>query len=512
MAVSKNVVTKPVLRTIGLCEGGHSSTLRLTIVFHPDLARIGHWASLGAWDADRPETIPEEFSIGRHFPPFSDQRPLENLHVSRLACRLKPNTPKHAKGSFSLRVESAAHAEVRIGAQGHAGFIADHEALVRGVPIRLSHGVVLVLRLINSHADEEKLPPEALKRLLPGASPEIARLWHQIALVSPTTLPILIQGESGVGKERVAQAVHDLSTRSSYSLVVINLAAIPEGLAAAELFGSVRGAYTGAIDRQGAFQRANKSTLFLDEIADAPIAVQVQLLRALEQGEVQILGGVSQRVNVRIVAATDQQTSEANGFRTALHHRIAGFTLLIPPLRERPEDIAPQAMAMLDGEVDVPESLSPCKSADMPEVAAHWARFFYKALTHDWPGNSRELKHAVMLVAQDKGSLLPLNSGARASREVSSFQSLSDQHIEEVYRAQHYEITATAAVLGLSRQALYRKLETHDNFVSVDDLTDTQILEVIGRVESIKAAALELKISHHALRPRLRRLGLTTHV
>ena len=109
----------------------------------------------------------------------------------------------------------------------------------------------------------------------------MARLWHQIALVAPTNLPILIQGESGVGKERVAQAVHDLSARSSQHLVVINLGAVPQDLAAAELFGSVRGAYTGAIDRLGAFQRAHKGTLFLDEIADAPTAVQVQLLRAL---------------------------------------------------------------------------------------------------------------------------------------------------------------------------------------------------------------------------------------
>ena len=512
MAVPKDVVTKPALRTLDFREGAHSSSLRLTIVFHPDLQRIGHWSNLGDWEAERPETIPSEVSIGRYFPQFSDRRNLEDEHVSRLACRLKPKRPKHAEGCFSLRIESAEHAEVRVGAGGHAGFIADHESLVRGVPLRLSHGIVLVLRLIHSHADDDKSPPERLNTMLPGASPEMARLRHQVALVAPTTLPILIQGESGVGKERVALAVHNLSARSSHSLVVMNLAAIPQDLAAAELFGSVRGAYTGAIDRQGAFQRANQSTLFLDEIADAPISIQVQLLRALEQGEVQILGGLMQTVNVRIVAATDQTTSEENGFRKALHHRIAGFTLVIPPLRQRPEDIAPQAMAMLGRDVEVSESLNPSKSSDCPEIAAHWARFFFDALTHDWPGNSRELRHAVMLVAQDKGSLLPLSTEAKNHPRNKEFQSLSDQHLEEVYRAQHYEIAATAAILGLSRPALYRRLEAHDSFVLVDDLADTDILEVMARVNSVKAAALDLKISHHALRRRLRRLGIATDV
>ena len=509
MAVPQELVTRPALRTGGRDQGRFRLTLRLTIVFHPDLQRIGHWANLCPWETESPEAIPGELSIGRYFPEFSDRRTLEDNYVSRLACVLTPKRSGYPDGHFSLRMEAVSHADVRIGAAGHKGFVADHDALVKGVPLRVSHGVVLVLRLIACGNNDEADSHHLLKSILPGASVEMARLWHQIALVAPTNLPILIQGESGVGKERVAQAVHDLSARSSQHLVVINLGAVPPDLAAAELFGSVRGAYTGAIDRLGAFQRAHKGTLFLDEIADAPTAVQVQLLRALEQGEVQILGGVSQTVNVRIVAATDQSTSEQDGFRAALHHRVAGFTLEIPPLRERPEDIVPQALMMLGTDVDVSELLNPRHAMETPEVAAHWARFFFDALSHRWPGNSRELRHAVMLVAQDKSAMLPLIKGLQERETSGSAEALSDQHLEQVYQAQHYEIAATAAVLGLSRQALYRRLEAHPGFVLVDDLADTDILAVMKRVKSIKAAALELKISHHALRPRLRRLGVT---
>lgn len=509
MAVPQELVTKPALRTGELEREYSLPTLRLTIVFHPNLQRIGQWVDLCPWETGRPDALPGELSIGRYTPEFSDQRPLEDQYVSRLACLLTPKVSQHADGRLSLRLEAAAHAGVRIGAGGHKGFIADHEALVKGVPLRLSHAVVLVIRLVVSGADNHSPPQDLLQKLLPGASADMSRLWHQIALIAPTNLPILIQGESGVGKELVAQALHELSARASRRLVVINLAAIPQELAAAELFGSIRGAYTGAIDRLGAFQRAHESTLFLDEIADAPIEVQVQLLRALEQGEVQILGGSSKTVDVRIVAATDQSTSEDNGFRAALYHRISGFTLHIPPLRARPEDIAPQAMAMLDRDVEVAASLNPCRCSELPEIAAHWARFFFDALSHDWPGNSRELRHAVMLIAQDKGSLLPLNSETQDSQEDAASEALSEQSLERVYRSQHYEIAATAAVLGISRPALYRRLETHPGFVRVDDLSDAVILEMMARVDSIKEAALELKISHHALRPRLRRLGLT---
>ena len=284
MAVPQELVTKPALRTGDPDEGCFPATLRLTIVFHPDLQRIGRWADLCAWEAERSDLILDELQLGRYFPKFSDQRSLEDSYVSRLACLLHPKRSRHPDGNLSLRIQAAAHADVRIGAARHKGVIADHDALVAGVPLRLSHGVVLVLRLIASGERDPAVSHAVLQQSLPGASWEMQQLWHQIALVAPTNLPILVQGESGVGKERVAQAIHALSARSSQPLAAINLAAIPQDLAAAELFGSVRGAYTGAIDRLGAFQRAHKGTLFLDEIADAPMAVQVQLLRALEQG------------------------------------------------------------------------------------------------------------------------------------------------------------------------------------------------------------------------------------
>jgi len=481
--------------------------LRLTLVFHPDLQRIGQWLDLCPWDPERPDLLPREISLGRYTPVFSDGRPVEEQHTSRLALKAIPGLPRQPGAHASLRLEADDHADVRIGPGGHRAFIADHDALQRGVPIRLAHAVVLVLRWIADSASTGD-ETEQLAALLPGSSSEMMKLRRDIAVVAATPLPVLILGESGVGKEWLARAVHACSGRSRQPMVAVNLAAVPADLAAAELFGSVRGAFTGARDRPGAFQRAHGGTLFLDEIADAPVAVQVQLLRALEQGEIQVLGGDVARVNVRVIAATDQSVGEERGFRAALRHRLAGYTLYLPPLRNRPEDIAPQAMAMIDDQVPVRAEVNPRLSHEQPAVAAHWARFFFDAVSRDWPGNSRDLRHAVTLLAA--GHDAPRALAPRGTEEVTPGPDprISEEHLERVHEAHDYEVSATAAALGLSRQALYRRLQLHPRCVLAEDLTDAQVMLALEKVGSLKDAARALRVSQHALRPRLRRLGL----
>ena len=479
----------------------------MTVVFHPDVKRIGQSVDLCPWDSQQPAGFPEKIVVGRLSPLLSDGKPLADPHISRRAFVARPRALNQPGAQPGLRVESDEHADVRIGADRHARFIADDKTLQRGVPVCLGHAVVVVLRSVVPEASPSDPLPEQLARLLPGVSPAMQALRDRVAAVAPTMLPVLLLGESGVGKERVARALHTLSERSHHDMEVINLAAVPESLAAAELFGTVRGGFTGATARDGAFRRAHGGTLFLDEVADAPLNVQVQLLRALEQGDVQVVGGAVQRVDVRIIAATDQDMTAASGFREALRNRLAGFTLTIPPLRERPEDIGPQAMSLLEEAVTLPERLHPARSLEEPSVAAAWARFFYAGLQNEWLGNSRELRFALaaMAVGEPRFQQSPA-PGYQPAAAVTDRQ-LSDEDLMRIYESQHFEISATAALLGLSRQALYRRLQGLPEFALVDDLTDHQIEQAVDATGSPEGAALSLRVSLHALRPRLRRLS-----
>ena len=498
--------TLPSLQS-GLSHPDTVPVLRMTVVFHPDLARIGQYVDLCPWDVRQPERLPGAIVVGRLSPILSDGQPLGDPHISRQAFTAQPKAIDQPGAYPGLRVEVCGDADVRIGREQHSRLIADNERLEQGIAIRLGHAVVIILRRVDANTFGDYEGSGRLADYLPGASPAMQALRRQVAAVAPTPLPVLLLGESGVGKERAARAVHALSQRATGALETINLAAVPEGLAAAELFGSVRGGFTGATARDGAFRRANGGTLFLDEIADAPLAVQVQLLRALEQGEIQVVGGTVQRVDVRIIAATDQDLSHASGFREALRNRIAGFTLTLPPLRERPEDVAPQALAMLLSEVDLPEAVHPEQSQEQPMVAAKWARFFFAAAHREWPGNARELRHALAAVACDEPSVTPLVTPTPRDKVDPSGASPSDEDLLRVYAAQGYEVSATAALLGLSRPALYRRLQAHPACRLVEDLTDEQIERAISRAESVREAAMDLRVSVHALRPRLRRLG-----
>ncbi|MGE0796748.1 MAG: nitric oxide reductase transcriptional regulator NorR [Lautropia sp.] len=223
-----------------------------------------------------------------------------------------------------------------------------------------------------------------------GQSPAMTRLLHELQVVADSGLPVLLLGETGVGKELFAHRLHQLSRRAARPLVHVNCAALPESLAESELFGHVRGAFSGATtDRPGRFETAHGGTLFLDEVGELPLAIQAKLLRALQNGEIQRLGADRPRqVDVRVIAATNRSLHELvreGAFRADLYHRLSVYPIPIPPLREREGDVLLIAGRFLELNRARLGLRSLRLSADA-EAAL---------LRYPWPGNVRELEHVI---------------------------------------------------------------------------------------------------------------------
>jgi transcriptional regulator with GAF, ATPase, and Fis domain len=233
-----------------------------------------------------------------------------------------------------------------------------------------------------------------------GDSPTMKRVYDLTHMVARRDTTVLITGESGTGKDLIAQAIHLISPRQTQPLVVINCAAIPEPLLEAELFGYVKGAFTGAVQsRIGRIHAAHGGTLFLDEIGDMPLSLQSKLLRFLEQGEVQRIGGNDNlKVDVRVVAATNADLLtlvKQRLFREDLYYRLAIFPIQLPPLRERMADVEKLAVSFLS-------KFCPGKSLGAGALDT--------LLQHNWPGNVRELRNVIeraSIVVADGPEILP---------------------------------------------------------------------------------------------------------
>jgi anaerobic nitric oxide reductase transcription regulator len=235
-----------------------------------------------------------------------------------------------------------------------------------------------------------------------GESPAISRLLHELDVVADSDLPVLLLGETGVGKELFARRLHRHSRRSRKPMVHVNCAALPESLAESELFGHVKGAFSGATaDRAGRFEAAKGGTLFLDEVGELPLSIQAKLLRALQNGEIQRLGADNViKTDVRIIAATNRQLKEntqAGHFRADLYHRLSVYPVHIPPLRERGRDILLLAGHFLE--------------FSRARLGLRGLRLSYAAeralMSYAWPGNVRELEHVI-----SRAALKALSRGA----------------------------------------------------------------------------------------------------
>ncbi len=250
-------------------------------------------------------------------------------------------------------------------------------------------------------------PVEPLPGMV-GHSPCMATVYRMARLVAPRNTPVLITGPTGTGKEVVAGAIHQLSPRASKPFVVINCAAIPEALLESELFGYVRGAFTGAVQsRLGRIHSAHGGTLFLDEIGELPLGVQSKLLRFLDQGEVQRLGSSDVfRVDVRVVAATNADLvdlSRRKQFRDDLYYRLSVFPIELPPLAQRREDIPALARHLL-------AKLQACSAEQALQQES--LRVLQQ---YGWPGNVRELQHVLerASILAEGGSIFPEHLGLK---------------------------------------------------------------------------------------------------
>ncbi len=302
-----------------------------------------------------------------------------------------------------------------------------------------------------------KLPPHIIAR-----SPLMQAVFRDVALVAPSDSRVLITGESGVGKEAVADVLHAWSTRAAGPFVKVNCAAIPETLLESELFGHEKGAFTGAVvQRIGRFEMANGGTIFLDEVADMSPPLQAKLLRATQDGRFNRVGSsIELQTNARILAATNRLLEEevkTGRFREDLFYRLNVVELNVPPLRERREDILPLASAFLAEFTQGKARLS----ASVPDCLTRYA----------WPGNVRELRNAMERAALlSLGDLImPEHLPARVrggSETAAPVERSEAERLGEIERqailaalANHnYNRTETAKALGISRRALIYKL------------------------------------------------------
>lgn len=299
-------------------------------------------------------------------------------------------------------------------------------------------------------------------------SPQMASLFEEVALVAPSTARVLITGESGVGKEVLAEHLHAWSERSAAPFIRINCAAIPENLLESELFGHEKGAFTGAERRhEGCFVRADGGTLFLDEIGEMALPLQAKILRVLQDGVVTPLGGSkSFKVDVRVISATNQELEnriEEKLFREDLFYRLNVVELFCPPLRDRSEDVIPMAKSMAKVFGKEARRFSP--------------GFEKELLSYDWPGNVRELRNAMerAVLLSRGGILLPEHlpdrirkgstsgsgeSGAAETQKTGT--ALADRELDWILKALRENDghrTAAAKALGISRRNLLYKIK-----------------------------------------------------
>ncbi len=310
---------------------------------------------------------------------------------------------------------------------------------------------------------------EATSRTIIGESEPIQRLVEMIQLVAASEASVLIQGESGTGKELVAKTIHALSRRRAHPFIVVECSALPETLLESELFGHVRGAFTGAVaDRKGLFEEAEGGTIFLDEIVDTTPAFQARLLRVLQESEIKPVGSnQSIKVNVRVLSAGNKPLEElvkAKTFRADLYYRLAVLPLTVPSLRERKEDISLLAAHFLRWSAQK-HGCAPMRLSQEAELAL---------LQHQWPGNVRELENVIERVVvtcqhsilgpedlfieykgrQEKNDLNRIGKVARQEAERSQIlQALLDTKGDK---------TRAARLLSISRSSLYNKLRDYN--------------------------------------------------
>ena len=306
-----------------------------------------------------------------------------------------------------------------------------------------------------------------------AASPAMREVIRQVRTLADTTATVLVQGESGTGKELVARALHAEGRRARAPFVAVNCGAMAESLLESELFGHEKGAFTGAVGRhKGAFERADGGTLFLDEVGDAPPAVQVKLLRVLEDREIVRVGGSEPfKVDVRLISASNKDLEalvESGKFREDLFYRIKVVTVQLPPLRERRDDVRPLADRFI---------AAACR--DHGRTISTVLPGFYEALEqYDWPGNARQLRNVIesAVIMATRAALGPEDLVLKAGRpaaagaaapnglalaDTMTFAEMEKQILVEMLKRYEGNRTLVADKLGISRRTIQRKVQEY---------------------------------------------------
>jgi two-component system, NtrC family, response regulator AtoC len=322
-------------------------------------------------------------------------------------------------------------------------------------------------KLLRENRDlREKVQDRDLQGHIIGSSPKMVEVFKTIAKVSSNVATVLIQGESGTGKELVARSIHRLGPRKNHPFQAVNCTSIAETLLESELFGYVRGAFTGASgSKKGIFDAANHGTVFLDEIGDTSAAMQSKLLRVLESGEIMPVGSnTATQVDVRVIAATHQDLTDLvpkGKFREDLYYRLKVVTIQLPPLRERISDLP----LLFDFFLKKYSSRTNKTLAVNPEV-------ILTMQSYSWPGNVRQLENAVeRAVALNTSGVFDIEDlpeeiqttrrapAAAGDHAWLSLEQMEDRYIQEVLDAVQGNISRAAEILGIDRRTLYRKLE-----------------------------------------------------
>ena len=514
----------------------------LTLLTHPDPKRIGERAHLPELD------LGMVVELSRAAPRFSrsgalwDDRPLGDPFLSRKAWRLRLEDEglRLDRGSSSTTL----HCD---GTSLPEGGMLAPELLERGVVLELGDRVALLL-----HRRPSAPAPSETADGMVGGSAALDTVRQAVARVAPLDVSVLLLGESGTGKELVARALHRAGSRHERPFVAVDLGALTPSLAASELFGHRRGAFTGAAEsRTGYFQAAKGGTLFLDEVAEAPGEVQSLLLRALETREITAVGSHErQQIDVRVVSATDADLEarvREGTFKAPLFHRLAGYQIHIPPLRQRREDLGLLVVALAR------PMLAELGSTDLLEVpsgnAPPWlpTQLISRLARASWPGNIRQLGNVVrqLVIDSPKGGPLaglrleemlgetpptalpgdgpsPATVDAVASPPVATVApaprkrrpaDLEDQEIEEAMRACQFEPAAAARLLGIQRPSLYHLIERHPRLRLAHAVPDDELHAVLAECgDDLREAARRLEVSTRALRRRVNRGGETTRV
>ncbi len=507
----------------------------LTILAHSEVRRIGERAALLDLASGREEPLSRlEPSFGAPGEPW--RRPLADPHLSRSPLWLRPE----GSGSVRLSCRDSAIFVIADGEPVRGERLFTDREIERGVVLLLANRVTLLLHRFRP-VSEPSLPRYGFV----GESEPILEIRRQIRLVADLEVPVLLRGETGTGKELLAQAIHQASARRTRPYLAVNMGAIPPSLAAAELFGAAKGAYTGADQkRRGFFSRADGGTLFLDEIGEVPPEVQPLLLRALENGEIQPVGTEQiQRVDVRTIAATDSdlETAIASGrFRAPLLHRLSGYEIRIPPLRERRDDIGRMLFHFLRQELEAIGEAHRLEAADRPWLRASLVA---RLALYDWPGNVRQLRNVARTIAvESRGSaevrisaqieklLIPFPGETRPQIETvaelasepeppkapapsirhrRSPQEVSDAELVATLRANRWEPGATAEQLGISRGAVYLLIDACPVTRKASDLERSEIEQALLQSGGRLAVASEqLEVSEEGLKRQMKKLGL----